>query len=337
VKDPDIVNDNGGGTTDPAAFTLIATGMIEGNAFSGTSDGMSEVTSFDTFDDVTMFFKADTFTLSETGVPGYAATWTCVETPANDEPMIMDAHVLNVGDQIAVGIGQDVTCTAKNDDIAPLLQLRKVVINDDGGTAGVSDFTLTATGTLLENIVSGTGSADSTGTLLADTFALTETGPAGYVASEWVCVGGTQEGANVTLLIGQTATCTITNKDVAAPVTTTLAPPTAPLPVILPPAMVRGTATLAGPRGCVAPGTVTTRVSGRNIANVRFYRDGRLVKRVTVNSSRLRTVMLKTRIAATDHKLHRVVARVQYMPGTTPRTRVLSHRFGQCTQSVVTR
>jgi len=25
------------------------------------------------------------------------------------------------------------------------------------------------------------------------------------------------------------------------------------------------------------------------------------------------------------------------MPGTTPLTRVLSHRFGQCTQSVVTR
>ncbi len=204
-----------------------------------------------------------------------------------------------------------------------------MVVNDNGGTATAANFTLTADG-VGANDVSGAGAADSGAGLVAGTFALSETGPAGYAASDWVCVGGTQAGASVTVGVGQTATCTITNNDVAP----TVAPP--PAPVILPPAMVRGTAQIAGPRGCVAPGTIVTRVSGRNIANVRFYRDGRLVKRVTLNSSRLRTVTLRTPIAPSDFKTHTVVARVRFMTGTTPATRVLAHRFGQCAPSVVT-
>jgi LPXTG-site transpeptidase (sortase) family protein len=54
----------------------------------------------------------------------------------------------------------------------------------------------------------------SDGTFDAGTYDLTETGPSGYSASAWVCAGGTQvDGDTITLALGETATCTITNDD----------------------------------------------------------------------------------------------------------------------------
>ena len=46
-----------------------------------------------------------------------------------------------------IALGETKTCTITNDDIAPKLHLRKVVVNDNGGTKTVADFTLTADGT----------------------------------------------------------------------------------------------------------------------------------------------------------------------------------------------
>ena len=117
-----------------------------------------------------------------------------------------------VGANITVGIGGSATCTITNDDIAPKLHLRKVVVNDNGGTKTVADFTLTANGTGT-NDLSGTSPVDSGAGLQADTWALSETNVYGYTASAWVCVGGTQSGSNITVGIGGEATCTITNDD----------------------------------------------------------------------------------------------------------------------------
>ena len=36
----------------------------------------------------------------------------------------------------------------------------------------------------------------------AGTYALSETNVAGYAAGDWSCVGGTQDGANITLALG---------------------------------------------------------------------------------------------------------------------------------------
>ena len=63
--------------------------------------------------------------------------------------------------------------------------------NDNGGTATVASFTLTANGTGA-NDLSGSSPVDSGATLQADTWTLSEVGPAGYTASAWTCVGGTQ-------------------------------------------------------------------------------------------------------------------------------------------------
>ena len=41
-------------------------------------------------------------------------------------------------------------------------------------------------------------------------------GPSGYTASAWICVGGTQDRhATITVGLGDEATCTITNDDIA--------------------------------------------------------------------------------------------------------------------------
>src|SRR5262249_57804345 len=82
------------------------------------------------------------------------------------------------------------------------------------GTKPKADFALGQDGEVRSEVL-GSSPVDSTGTLKADTWALSETNVAGYTASAWVCVGGTQNGSNITLGVGQEATCTITNDDIA--------------------------------------------------------------------------------------------------------------------------
>lgn len=117
-----------------------------------------------------------------------------------------------------IALGETKTCTVTNDDIAPILHLRKVVTNDDGGSATELDFTLTADGEG-DNNLSGTSPVDSSNNLIADTFVLSETTMDGYTASDWECVGGTQDESSLTLDIGEEATCTITNDDIAPTLT----------------------------------------------------------------------------------------------------------------------
>ena len=172
----EVVNDNGG-TAVAADFTLTAAGYDAASPDAGT------------------------YNLSESGPAGYTQTsLTCSDSGS--------AQVTSV----TLGLGEQVTCTFVNNDNAPKLHLRKIVTNDNGGSATVADFTLTADGATT-NDISGTSPVDSTGSLKADTFALSETNVSGYTASAWSCVGGSQNGANITLALGEEATCTITNDD----------------------------------------------------------------------------------------------------------------------------
>ncbi|MGI9187316.1 MAG: prealbumin-like fold domain-containing protein, partial [Gaiellales bacterium] len=185
-----VVNDNGG-TATTQDFTLTANGT-------GSNDlsGVSPV-------DSGAGLLPDTWTLSETTMPGYTASaWVCIGGGTQN------------GSTITLGYSQSATCTITNDDVAPKLHLHKVVVNDNGGTATVANFTLTANGTGA-NDLSGTSPVDSGATLKADTFALSESSRAGYAASGWVCVGGSQSGSSITVGIGGEATCTITNDDIA--------------------------------------------------------------------------------------------------------------------------
>ena len=187
-----VINNNGG-TALPSAFT-IALGDSANTTFAGATGGGTTYT----------FDAGYAFNISEIGLPaGYV-------------------QVSMVGDCSGV-IVADVTkvCVITNDDVAPSLTLVKVVVNDNGGTAAKTDFTLTASG---PTPISGAGGAASGANFSAGSYALSETTVAGYTAGAWVCTGtGTQTGSSIALANGQSATCTITNDDTkAAPATATV-------------------------------------------------------------------------------------------------------------------
>jgi cysteine-rich repeat protein len=191
-----VINDNGN-TVPATAWTLYATGPT---SLSGTTPVDSNAS-----------FSAGTYLLSENGPTGYrTSAWVCVGGGSQS-----GSH----GETLALGLGESATCTITNDDMSPRLRLRKVVINDNGGTATVSDFTLTADGAG-SNDLSGTSPVDSD-TLQPGTFTLSETNLPGYTASAWSCVGGTQNGSDITIQNNEEADCTITNDDIQPKLTIT--------------------------------------------------------------------------------------------------------------------
>jgi len=141
------------------------------------------------------------YILSEsTGPLGYSASgWVCV------------GATFQLGPIVLISAGDEVTCTITNDDNPPSLTLVKKVVSDNGGTATTTDWTLTATG---PTGFSGFGPSVTNADIDAGTYDLSENGPAGYSASDWVCVGGDQtDGDTIEIGLGETVTCTITNDD----------------------------------------------------------------------------------------------------------------------------
>jgi hypothetical protein len=122
------------------------------------------------------------------------------------------------GSNITLALGQSATCTITNDDNAPSLTLKKVVINDDGRTSQPTAWILMAEG---PTTFSGMGPSVSNGASFdAGTYTLSESGPLDYAPSVWSCVyTGTTTAvsatdAKVTVGLGEDITCTITNDDV---------------------------------------------------------------------------------------------------------------------------
>ena len=195
-----IVNDNGGTAVD-TNWTLSA--AQDATTISG-AEGDVAITN--------AVVTAGTWYLSESGgLVGYTAgAWICTGS-ADTDP----------SDGLTLSYGEDVTCTITNNDNAPLLTLLKTVINDNGGTGVATDWTLTATGSSgTPTNLSGTTPMTSGATFKADTYTLSEIGPAGYTASLYSCVknaGAPVLGNTITLALGDTVTCTINNDDNAVP------------------------------------------------------------------------------------------------------------------------
>jgi len=112
-----VTNDNGG-TALNTAWTLTAIGT------GGSPTNLSGSTPVDSG----ATFKADTYALAESGGPsGYTAgAWDC------------GAATMPDATHVTVPFGGNVTCTINNNDNAPALHLRKIVTNDNGGTATVA-------------------------------------------------------------------------------------------------------------------------------------------------------------------------------------------------------
>ncbi len=149
----------------------------------------------------------------------------CVELDLNGEVIPGFSDGINGG--VAVPLGASVRCTAVN--VAATLGLRKVVVNDNGGTAVPEDWELTATP--IGDVPPGIGPVTVTGTdaLLGELFtirpnteyALTETNVPNYVLESLGCfLVPRQSGGNIISVDPlDTAVCTFTNADEPAQLT----------------------------------------------------------------------------------------------------------------------
>jgi len=183
------VTNNNGGNAVSGDWTLSAHNEEE----DGLGDGFSDSGDSTVFHPVT---AGITYALSESEVSGYSAgEWSC------------DGGSLE-GDELVLGLDEDVTCTITNDDIAPTITLYKEVITNNGGTAGPNDFGLTIGGT---PVTSGQVLAVDANTPIA----LNEVGLFGYQFS-FITGEGCPEvlGGTVTLDEGESISCTITNDDI---------------------------------------------------------------------------------------------------------------------------
>ncbi len=183
-----VTNDDGG-TAAATAWTLHASGP---SGFSGTTPTESDV-------------NAGVYNLSETGGPsGYTAgTWSCVGGT-------------QTGASVTLDLGESAVCTIDNDDNTPKLKLVKTVTKDDGGTAVPDDWTLSADAAAPNagrNFNNPGGSGTFNNVFANAEYTLSESGPSGYTAGVWSCVGGTQAGNKITLGLGDQVTCTINNDD----------------------------------------------------------------------------------------------------------------------------
>jgi hypothetical protein len=178
-----IINDNGGTITDKNAFGLkVDGGSVLHNA----------INNFDAGDHI----------VSEDGLTGYVpGDWGGDCAPDGSITLALDQHA---------------TCTITNNDSdSTSLTLIKKVVNNGSGSALPSAWALSATG---PTSFGGKGPTVSSGADFdAGIYDLSESGGLpGYTASDWVCIGGTQDdGDTVTLTVGENATCTITNTDAA--------------------------------------------------------------------------------------------------------------------------
>ncbi len=183
----DVINDNGGDAV-PNDF--------------GLTIGGTPVTSGQTLD-----VNSNTpIALNEAGLSGY----TFKEITGDKEcPDVLNGTV-------TLDEGQHISCTIVNDDIAPTVTLNKVVINDNGGTAGPNDFGLTVDGKAVNS--------GQTVPVDANTpIALNEAGRSDY---NFVDITGDAKCPDVlngtmTLDEGEDVTCTITNDDIQPRLTVT--------------------------------------------------------------------------------------------------------------------
>ena len=191
----------------------------------------------------------------------------------------------------------------------------------------------------------GDGGGTATQTVLPGTFTVSEVATAGTDLARYsttvTCLDGSDvlvaaaplTATAVVVAAGHDVVCTFVNTLLSgAPV---VAPPVTAKPVLLPPAFVRGTAILRGVEGCTPRSIVTTRVIGRNIARLVFFRDGRIVKRMTAPSLSWRTYTLRTTLAVGDHASHVVLVRAYFVSGATPRLKSMTHRFARCRSDAV--
>ncbi len=220
-----------GGAADPTSWTLDAVAPLGALAGPNGATGSAGATGVAVSPGVTYPLAesggnpnyAQTVATGANLIPGSTGSWNCVEVRADGTVIPGFSDGLNGG--VTVPLGSWVRCTAVNQ--VSTLVLRKVVVNDNGGTAVPSDWTLTATPV---NPPAGVTAQSVTGSAVGNpisvrpglTYNLTESGPGGYTRTSLVCsVGGgqSQPATSVQIPALSTGVCTFTNDDQAAHLT----------------------------------------------------------------------------------------------------------------------
>lgn len=117
----------------------------------------------------------------------------------------------NSDGNISVTKDHNVTCTLENHDLPGTLIVKKIVINDNGGTKTAKDFSFSVDSAFAQNFnVNGENDL----TEAAGYYAIAETPDSGYTTSYDNCT-------RIYVPNGGTATCTITNDDIAPTLTLT--------------------------------------------------------------------------------------------------------------------
>lgn len=189
-----VINDDGGTATE-SDFKLGASGVSSISGFSGDE----EIT------DATVAPGA--YTLGEGGPSGYTGTWSCTGATLT-------------GTTLTLNTDDDAVCTLVNDDIfvppkVATLTLEKKVVNDGGGSAGSTDFTLQ-----FDDGAGASGSGvqgDSAITAVVvppGLYKLDESAFPGYQLVEISCNGLDADGSDgVKLGAGENVICTFVNDD----------------------------------------------------------------------------------------------------------------------------
>lgn len=178
-----ITNDDGGTKANVSDFSY----------FVGIDNVFSQVTS-----GVQGTYNVGTYTVMESDNEGYA--WTF-------------GGDCNPDGTVSLALGDEKTCTITNDDLPGTLHVKKVLINDNGGTMATSSFQfLIDDGEEVSDPISFESDGQNDITLPAGTYDITEVLVEGYGASYDGC-------SDVVIENGGEATCVITNDDGKATLT----------------------------------------------------------------------------------------------------------------------
>ncbi|MDD5415869.1 MAG: hypothetical protein PHE48_02575 [Candidatus Daviesbacteria bacterium] len=175
-----IVNDNGGvKTASDFSFSVNSATAVNFEA-----DGQNDLT-----------VNAGTYNIVEPAVSGYDTTY---DNCSN----------------VQIPNGGSATCTITNNDKVAHLVVIKHVVNNNGGTASASAFTMTINNVVTSGGNSFAGNEGGVNKTLTSVgfYSVIETGLSGYAQSDSADCSGT-------IALGETKTCTITNDDIAPSLT----------------------------------------------------------------------------------------------------------------------